>query len=208
MAEELNVELRQTRGKRNSRRMRNAGKIPAVLYGHGLECVDLSVPREAFNLVVRHGSRVVMLTGGVSEQAQVKEVQWNTWGNEVLHVDFTRVSADEKIEVTLPVELLGEAPGVKEGGIVEQLLHEVTLECPATAVPERLSVSLNHLALSGSITVSDLSIPAGARFLSDPSSIVVHCVEPTAAEEEVVSEMGAIEPEVIGQKRTEESEED
>ncbi len=199
MAEELTVAIRQLRGKRNSRRMRGDGKIPAVLYGHGRECVDLSVSRDAFDLVIRHGSRVVMLTGGVNEQAQIKDVQWNTWGNEVLHIDFTRVSEHEKIEVTLPVELYGEAPGLKDGGIVEQLIHQATLECSATAVPEHLTVSVNHLNLGDSVSLSALELPQGARFLDDPSSVVVHCVEPAEAPEEEAVEAGA-EPEVIGEK--------
>ena len=205
MAEELTVEIRQTRGKRNARRMRAGGKIPAVLYGHGLECVDLSIPRDALDQAIRHGSQVVMLGGAVNERAQIKELQWNTWGTEVLHVDFTRVSAHEKIEVTLSVELRGEAPGLKDGGIVEHLLHEINVACPATSVPEHLVVSVNQLELGQSVSVSEIELPEGARCLDDPSSVVVHCVEPAAAPEEEAEAVG-VEPEVIGQKEEESSE--
>ena len=207
MAEELTVEVRQTQGKRNARRMRAAGKIPAVLYGHGKKCVDLCIPHEGLNRVIRHGSRVVMLSGAVNERAQIKELQWNTWGNEVLHVDLTRVSAHEKIEVTLPVELRGEAPGIKEGGVVEQLLHEINLACPADSVPESISVSVNRLGLGGSVSIADLELPKGAACLDDASSVIVHCVEPVAVpEEEGVEAAAEGEPEVIGQKEEETSE--
>lgn len=207
MAEELNVEIRQTRGKRNARRMRAAGKIPAVLYGHGKECVDLCIPHEALDQVIRHGSRVVMLSGAVNERAQIKDLQWNTWGNEVLHVDFTRVSAHEKIEVALPVELRGEAPGVRDGGVVEQLLHEINLACPADAVPENITVSVNQLELGSSVSVGDLELPKGATCLDEASSVIVHCVEPVAAPEEEEEAAAEGEPEVIGQKEEDASEE-
>ena len=103
------------------------------------------------------------------------------------------------------LELRGEAPGVKEGGAVEQLIHEVQFECEAKAIPEKLSVNINQLKLGDSITVADLEIPPGAIILADVDAIVVQCVEPAAApeEEEVAASMEA-EPEVIGRKEEEE----
>ena len=117
MADVLQVEMRETRGKRNARRMRNAGTVPAVLYGHGGPVVSLSVPVEQLDSAIRHGSRVVELAGAVKEGALIQDLQWNTWGNEVLHVDFARVALDERVTVTLNLELRGEAPGIKEGGV-------------------------------------------------------------------------------------------
>ena len=100
MAESLKTELRASRGKRNAKRMRIAGSVPAVLYGHGMENLSLSVAAEELQAVLRHGARVVTLTGAVDEQAFVRDMQWNTWGTRVLHVDFTRISEHEKVEVT------------------------------------------------------------------------------------------------------------
>ncbi|MCX7701165.1 MAG: 50S ribosomal protein L25, partial [Gemmataceae bacterium] len=117
MAEQLNVELRETRGKRNARRNRRAGKLPAVLYGHGQEAISLALSAEPFEAAVRHGARLVKLTGAVDEQAFIREIQWDTWGTHVLHVDFTRISEHEKVEVRVPVEIRGEAPGLKAGGV-------------------------------------------------------------------------------------------
>ena len=120
-----------------------------------------------------------------------------------MHVDFTRVSADERVEVQLAVELRGEAPGVKEGGVVEQATHEVQLSCPAASVPEKIQVNINHLNLGDSISLGHLELPAGATVLGDPMSMVVQCVEPVALPEEEVAEAVPGEPEVIGAKEEE-----
>ncbi len=206
MAEELSVEIRETRGKLNNRRLRRSGHIPAVLYGHGRENISLSVPTDQLDTAIRHGSRLVNLTGAVSESAFVRELQWDTWGTHVLHVDFTRISADEKVEVQVSLELRGEAPGVKEGGVVEQLIYEVQLDCPAGAIPEKISVNINGLRLDESITLNDLELPEDAAIVGATEGVVVHCVTPTEAPEEEAAEAEAGEPEVIGAKPEEETE--
>ncbi len=204
MAEVLTVEIREHAGKHHSRRLRNSGSIPVVLYGHGKENVCLSASAEQLDAVIRHGSRLIDLTGAVGESAFIREVQWDTWGTHVLHVDFTRISADEKVDVQLLVELRGEAPGVKEGGVVEHLIHEVHVECPASAVSEKLEVNINSLKLGESITVADLKLPEGASVHGDPTAVVVHCVEPVEGPEEEAAEAAPTEPEVIGAKEKEE----
>ena len=162
MAKELKVEVRENRGKRNARRLRQTGAIPAVLYGHGLESVALSVRADVLGNLVQHGSRLITLTGAVNESAMIRELQWDTWGTHLLHVDFTRVSAHETVEVDLSLELRGEAPGLREGGLISQSLHQLRIECPASSIPEKLEVNVNHLNLHDSITVADLELPAGA----------------------------------------------
>jgi large subunit ribosomal protein L25 len=206
MAEILNVELRERRGKRGNRRLRAAGIIPAVLYGHGLETVSLSVSAHELEAAVRHGSRLVKLTGAVNQQAFVRELQWDTWGTGLLHADFARVSEHERIEVEVPLELRGEAPGLKEGGLLEQMLHSIELECEATDIPEKLYVNVNHLGLHGSITASELKLPGTATIRCEPDTVIVQCVETAVAPEEeevVVGEAAEAEPEVIGRKAEE-----
>ncbi len=207
MLEKLNVELRESRGKRNARRMRDAGKIPAVLYGHQQETVSLTVVAEEVEAALRHGSRVVDLGGAVTEQAFIRELQWDTWGKEVLHLDLMRVSAHEKVEVRVAVELRGESPGVKEGGVIEHHVHELDVECEATSIPEKVQININHLELNQSITVGDLALPEGVRVLDDPTTVLVHCKVPTEVEEEEEAAAEA-EPEVIGRKRAEDEEEE
>ena len=203
MAEEVQVELRQTRGTKNARRMRAAGKIPAVLYGHGQETISLAVAGDQLDAVVRHGSQVVDLRGVVNESAQLKQLQWDTWGADILHVDFSRVSADERIEVTVQIELRGEAPGTKDGGVVEHLLHELSIECAAMSIPDKIRVSVNALKLGDSLTVADLNIPEGVKVLTDAETPVVNCHEPVEEEELEAEPAGAAEPEVIGRAESE-----
>ncbi len=201
MAEQMLVELRDQRGKMNNRRLRRSGKIPAVLYGHGQENVCLHVSAETLSSALRHGSRLVDLTGAVNESAFIRETQWDTWGTHVLHVDFTRISADEVVEVSLNIELRGEAPGVREGGVVNQLIHSVNISCPAGAIPDKLQVNINHLKLEGKITLAELQIPQGAKLLVDDlEAIIVQCEVPQELPEEVpaAAEAAAGEPEVIG----------
>ncbi len=115
MAETLNVEIRSIRGKHRIKRLRQSGAIPGVLYGHGEQTVSLSVPREEFIHAVRHGARLVQLKGGVNESALIRDLQWDIYGTAVMHVDFARVSADERIHVSVPVELRGQAAGLRQG---------------------------------------------------------------------------------------------
>lgn len=209
MAVELKTEVRSSRGKRNARRQRSAGTIPAVLYGHGQETIALALPAEELVAAVRHGHRLVSLTGAVTEQAFIRELQWDVWGTHVLHVDFTRVSAHEKVRVQVPVELRGEAPGIRQGGVVKQSIHEVPIECEVTALLDKLQVSVNHLKLGDSIKISDLELPATVKILMDPEMLVVECVEPVEeVEEEAAAGEGTAEPEVIGRKKEEEGEEE
>ncbi len=203
MSETLEVESRDLRGKRNNRRLRASGKIPAVLYGHGQESVSLAVPAEKFDTMVRHGSRMVTLSGAVNESAFVRECQWDTWGEHVVHVDFTRISAHEKVQVQVLVELRGEAPGVREGGVLKQLIHHIEVECEAGSIPEKLSLSVNELVLNGSITVGELEFPSGAVALVEPGKDIVQCVE-VIEEEDEEADAGEVEPEIIGRKKDDE----
>ncbi|MEX0641634.1 MAG: 50S ribosomal protein L25 [Pirellulales bacterium] len=198
--ETLNVQLRPATGKRNNRRLRREGTLPAVLYGHGQDNMNLIVSSQDLKTVVRHGSHLIDLRGAANESALIKAVQWDTYGVDILHVDLARVSADERIEVELPVELKGRAPGVGEGGIVEQVVRQVRIECRAGAIPEKLFVNVNNLHLEQAINASAIDLPEGATLLVDPDEMVVHCVPPMAEEELEAPLVGGVEPEVIGRK--------
>lgn len=202
----LAVELRQETGKRRNRRLRAAGKIPAVLYGHKQDVIGLSLSAEEVETVIRHGNRFVSLTGAVNEKAFIKECQWDTWGLDVLHVDFARVSEHERIRLSVPVELRGEAPGVKEGGVVKQSIHLLEIECEPSNAPEKIEVKINHLKFLEAIRLSDITFPEGIKPLSDLTLPVVECVEAVEAPEEEALFEGAAEPEVIGRKKEEEEE--
>ena len=149
MADVLKVVSRDSRGKREAKRLRRGGSIPAVLYGHGEACVSLSLPSDAFAAAIRHGARVVELSGAVNEKALIRELQWDVYGIDVLHVDFSRVSEHERVQIEVKVELRGQAPGLKEGGIVELLIHELEIDCEALSIPEKIEVSVKDLHLNG-----------------------------------------------------------
>jgi len=203
MAEVLDVDVRQSRGKHGARRLRAAGSVPAVLYGHGGQTISLSVPSEQLDTILRHGSRVVTLAGGVNERAFVRQLQWDAWGTHVLHVDFSRISEHETVEVQVSLELRGEAPGLKEGGVIEQLLHQCQVECEAGAIPEKLDVNINSLKLTESITIADLKPPTEVKILDAPDTVIVQCMEPVEEIEEETVAAAEVEPEVIGRKEEE-----
>lgn len=207
MAEVLNVTARESRGTSNARRMRKAGATPAILYGHGGKSVSLSVPTDEIEAVIRHGSHVVDLEGAEKGSALLKDVQWDAFGIEVLHLDLTRVKAGESVEVTVTLELRGEAPGTKEGGVVQHSVHELNIDCPVMALPDKLEVNINSLAMNASITASEIGLPEGAKLLTDPEAVIVQCIEPTPeVDEEEAGIAGEAEPEVIGGRKEEDEE--
>src|SRR5487761_1259604 len=207
MSEILKVEMRESRGKRHARRLRQQGGVPAILYGHGEANLSLSIPADQVKTAVRHGARVVDLDGAVKEKAFIRDLQWDTFGLEVLHLDLTRVSAHEKVEVEVVVELRGEAPGVKQGGIVSQLLHQVDVESLVTAIPEKLTLRINGLGLDQSLTAGNIELPAGTTLVTPVETLIVQCVLPKVEEEAALPTEGA-EPELIGRKAGEEEAEE
>jgi large subunit ribosomal protein L25 len=209
VADTLHVTIRNETGKRRVRRLRRTGQIPANLYGHGEENVNLSVPAIPLAKYVNQGVQALELTGDVEETVLIRELQWDPFATEILHVDFLRVGAREKVETTVAIELRGEAPGVKEDGVVEQLLHEVVLQCPAMSIPEGLEVTINELGLDEQVRARDLALPRGASLVTDPDEVVVQCVQPAVPVEEEGEEAPlpeSAEPELIGREEEEEEE--
>jgi large subunit ribosomal protein L25 len=203
----LVAQSRDSRGTRRARRLRRQGFVPAVVYGHKEATLSLAVPQEDLYKVIRHGVRIVDLqAGGKTEKALIRDVQWDHLGHEVLHVDFARVSAHERIAIEVRLELRGTAPGVSQGGVLDQPMHTIKVECPALSPPEFIRVALNDLQLGQAIHVRDLVLPEGVVALSDPDAVVVHVTQ-KMVEEEVPAAAAAptaAEPEVIGRKAGEE----
>ena len=206
----LAAQKREGRGTRAAERLRKQGRVPAVVYGHKEATVSVSLARDELLAALRHGARVVDLkTDGTAETALIREVQWDHLGKEVLHVDFARVGKDERIHVAVRVELRGIAPGVTAGGVLDQPLHAIEVECLAIRIPESIRVPVGELQMDGTIHVRDLHLPEGVTALTDPDAVVVHVapklVEPEAAPAAAPA-AGAAEPEVIGRKAGEEEE--
>jgi large subunit ribosomal protein L25 len=208
----LQTQKREGRGSRKAGKLRATGLVPAVLYGHKEATVPLALEHKPLLEAIRHGVRVLEIrTEKGAENAQIVEVQWDYLGKDVLHVDLKRVDKDERIHVSVQIELKGIAPGIAAGGQLDQPLHMLHVECPALAVPDNVRVIINELQLGQAIHVKDLKLPENVKALDDPEAVVVHVIvkaaeaAPVAAEGEV-----AAEPEVIkggGKKPEEEGEE-
>jgi large subunit ribosomal protein L25 len=205
----LNAAVRTEVGSNAVKQVRKAGRIPAVLYGHGEQNVNLSLAGDEVHALIRHGGKLVDLKGDVADTALIRDVQWSTYGTDVLHVDLARVTADERVHVTVPVEVKGIAAGTREGGVVELVVHDVEVECSAATIPDKIEVRVHELQLGQSLKAGDIPLPEGMVLLADPDMIIVHCVGREDEEEEGAAGTETAEPEVIGRKgKAEEGEEE
>ena len=136
-------------------------------------------------------------------------MQWDIYGVDILHVDFARVSEHERIELRVTVEgPRSRLPSLKEGGVVELLVHDLEIECEALRIPEKLEVNVNELQLDGSIAAGEIKLPPGVTLVTDAQETLdVHRVLPLEQDEAALLEAGAGEPEVIGRKPEEEADE-
>ncbi len=204
----LATEPRKEAGSEHARRLRRAGRVPGVVYGHKEAVLSISVKTDDLMAAIRHGARIVdVKSGGKTEKCLIREVQWDVFGKDIHHVDFTRVSADEKIKVTVPIQLRGTAPGLAEGGVLNFHTHQLHIECLATAMPDVIRVNVSELRLGQTIHIKELQVPEGVKVLGDPDEVVVAVVQKVEEKEPtpgVVAE-GSAEPEVLtARKPTEE----
>lgn len=211
MSETLTQVVTQPRAKTGSaeaNRLRKAGRVPAVIYGHKEEVLAVSVAADDVRQLVRQGTRIIDVKAGTkTEKCLIRDLQWDVLGKEIYHVDFTRVSADERIHVTVPVQLRGQAVGLSEGGVLNHHLHEVHIECLATAIPESIRVNVTDLHLGKAIHIKELVVPEGVKVLGDPEEVVVAVVAKQEVKEEpTVPGEGGAEPEVITAKKPSEEE--
>jgi large subunit ribosomal protein L25 len=208
----MEVQPRQGRGSHKAAKLRRQGLVPAVVYGHKEATVPVAVSNEELHKAVRHGARVLDLkSGGKTEKVLIRELQWDHLGHEILHVDFPRISADERIHVTVPIELRGTAPGTTAtagGGVLDQPLHTVPIECLAVNIPESIRVNIGELQIGQAIHVKDLHLPEGVKVLADPDAIVVQVKAPAAEPEPTAAPAAEMaEPERIGRQKPAEEEE-
>ena len=200
MAELFQTEVRELTGSANTRRLRRAGKIPAILYGQGKEVVHLSIPETQVNSAVRKNQPYIQLEGAVAESAQIQELQWDALGSTVLHVDLTRMDSDATIEVELSIRLVGDA----QDSII-QVFRTTTAVVPAMDIPEALVADVSALASGDSLHLSDIELPAGVSLLSDPATLVLTCGGVAAPAQEEVAEEAATEQPSGEETPTEES---
>ncbi len=199
---QMSVKQRAERGSRASKRLRDLGQIPGVIYGHGEDVLPVTLPRREVSIHLNKGAHVFELqVDGKQERVLVKDVQYDHMGSEVLHVDFARVSFDERVKVTVPLELKGEPKGAEEGGVLTQVLASLEVECLVLEIPDAIRHNVSDMALDDVLHVRDLKLPVGVKAMQDGELIVATVREVLeAAPAEAVEAEGGIEPEVIGRK--------
>jgi large subunit ribosomal protein L25 len=214
----LGAHARTETGTGVSRKLRQAGQVPAVIYGHGREPQSLAVnSREVEKLLSQFsaGSTVIELTieGTGVTKTLIREIQRHPVRRNILHLDFQELVAGEQITVSIPLRFVGTADGVRNsGGILEETMHVVHLRVDPSAIPSHIDVDVNSLTIGHSIHVSDLALPAGVEILDDPGATVCVCAAPKTAIEEVApaaeAEAAAVaEPELIRKPKAEGEEE-
>jgi large subunit ribosomal protein L25 len=199
----ITLDERSERGSREARRLRRSGLVPGVLYGGGNgDSVSFKVDaRELRHLLVSGVALFDVKVGnGKSRPVIVKDQQLHPVREELLHIDLLEVRLDEKIETTLSVELTGieEAPGVKEGGVLDHVGRELNIEALPTDIPENVTVDVSHMEIAATMHLSEITAPPGVTFLDDPEeTIIATVVAPTEVEEpEEVEE----ETELVGEE--------
>jgi large subunit ribosomal protein L25 len=207
---------RKSGGKNDARRLRKTGMVPAVLYGAGLEPLNIAVDPKQINRILHseqgHNSIFDMTAGGDSGKVMIVDWQYEPIKSQLLHVDLKRIAMDQLLRVSVPITMKGEAPGVKlQGGILEQVLREVDIECLPADIPSHIDADVSQLNFGDVIRVSDLPKSDKVKFLTDEGQTVAHVVavkevvEATPAEG-VEAAATTAEPEVIKKGKQEEGE--
>jgi large subunit ribosomal protein L25 len=202
----LKATARTTTGTHKARALRAKDLIPGIIYGHGQTPEPISLNRHEVQQVVLHGERLMEIDlDGKTQNALIRAVQYDPFGNDVIHMDFARVNLDEMVEVTIPVHLRGTPVGATEGGVLQQTIAQVTIKCMVRSIPEDIRVTVDHMKVDDKLFVKDLPLPEGAKFVTDPEFLVASV---TVVAEEVVevTEEAVATPEVIGAKKEEEGE--
>jgi large subunit ribosomal protein L25 len=205
----LTVLEREERGSAAVRRLRQGGFVPGVVYGGGQESYAISVAERDLRqaLTSHHGLNAILdvKVNGETKPVILKEYQRDPITGRVAHVDLVVVRLDRPIQTTVGVELVGESPGVREGGALQQVAREITVEALPLEVPDRIEADISGLAVGDSLRLADLPVPEGVRFVDDLDETVIATVlVPTRVEEpEEVLEEGEEGEEVPGEERAE-----
>jgi large subunit ribosomal protein L25 len=195
----LSAEPRTEFGKGGARRTRRAGKIPAVIYGHGADPRHISIPAREFAQALKHGGMNVLLTvnvNGADQLAIPKAIQRHPIKGIFEHVDLLAVRRGEKVTIDVPLQIVGE---VVRGGLLAQENTTVSIEAEATNLPSGIEVNIEGVEIGSHITAADLALPAGATLAGDPDQVLLLIQEAPSAEEleaeaaEAASELGIVE---------------
>ncbi|EHA6123709.1 50S ribosomal protein L25/general stress protein Ctc [Staphylococcus pseudintermedius] len=205
---------KQTRG--DLRKIREAGKVPAVVYGYGTKNVSVKVDEVEFIKLIREVGRNGVIELGVGSKqikVMVSDYQYDSLKNQITHIDFLAINMTEERTVEVPVHLIGEAPGAKEGGVVEQPLFNLEITATPDSIPEYIEVDISELNINDSLSVADVKVSGDFTIENEAEDTIVSVVAPTEepTEEEIEAMEGAPtqeEPEVVGESSEEEAKEE
>ena len=199
----LGAETRSDSGKGFARKLRAAGRVPGIVYGHGREPQSLSVvARDLDKLLssIAVSSTVVELgLGGATTKTLIREIQRHPFKKMIMHIDFQELVAGEKVTVDLPLVFVGIPEGVRlSGALLEQILHKIEVLVDPAHIPNHVDVDVSALAMGHSLHIRDLKLPAGVEVLSDEDATICAVIAPRAAVEAAAAEEGTVaEPELI-----------
>jgi large subunit ribosomal protein L25 len=195
----LKVTAREPSGSRSARRLRREGQIPGVVYGGGDEPVAFEIQARELRLALANAGAVLDLEvdGGASSPVVVKDLDRHPVSGHTVHIDLLRVRLDQKIEATVILELTGtdDAPGVKEGGVLELVTRELTIEALPNDIPDSLSHDVSEMVIGDTLTLEALSAPAGVELIDDPETVIATLTPPrlqVEEEEEIEAETGVV----------------
>lgn len=185
----LHAERREATGKGAGRKLRAAGRVPGILYGQGVDPQAISVSGQDLLRLFHASGGATMLVDvvidGDSHLAIPREVQRDHIRARFVHIDFLAVNRDEKVKLTVEIHEIGEAAGVKLGGVVEHHLREVEVECLPSDVPEGLEIDISALEIGDMVRVGDVPLPTGVTVLTDAGTPVISIITPAALRTEV-----------------------
>jgi large subunit ribosomal protein L25 len=189
----LSAEARTERGKGVARKLRAAGRVPGVVYGHGREPQSLSlVARDLDKLLsgIAAGSTVIELTlGKATTKTLIREIQRHPFKKQVMHVDFMELVAGEKVIVDIPLVFVGIPEGVRlSGALLEQIVHSIEVNVDPSSIPNHIDVDVTNLAMGHSLHVRDLVLPPGLEVLTDEDTTICAVIAPRAVVEEKAEE--------------------
>jgi large subunit ribosomal protein L25 len=204
----IETQTRDRIGSRYAARLREAGRLPAVVYGHGQEPLHLSVDAKRFVEVLHDNTHLVELAlDGKAEACLIKDVQWDYLGKKIIHVDLARVDLTEEVEVEVEIEFVGEPVVLKTpGALFEHPETTLLVSCLANNIPERITVDISGLQADELITIGDLKLPEGIKAVGDEDTMICRISIVEETEDETPTGDAGAEPEVIGRGKAEEGE--
>jgi large subunit ribosomal protein L25 len=194
----LPISPRDPAGSRATRRLRRSGRVPGILYGGDAEPLPFSVDaRELRHALAASGAVLEVSDGDTASPAILKDAHYHPVRGDTLHVDLLRVNLNVAIHAVVPLELTGgdDSPGVKEGGVLEQITRELNIEALPTAIPESISHDVSRMEINDTITLAELFVPAGITLLDDPEETTIATLSPPRIEtedDEIEEETGVV----------------